>query len=109
MGDTTDATTGGPDILPVAYQPPRLRITASYEPDNGRQPTGVEIEVFNDAPLTPAVIHQIVTGLAGVISGAATSPFSTAGTPATTTVRTVNAAKFDLTTGIGATSGGGTS
>lgn len=99
MGDTTD----DPDVLPVAYQPPRLRVTASYEPDNGRQPTGVEIEVFDDAPLTAAVIQQIVTGLAGVISGTASPSFGAAASPpasppASTVARTVNATTFDLST-----------
>ncbi len=91
MGDTT-----GPGAAPGFYQPPKLRITASYEPDNARQPTGVEIEVFNDEPLSATVIHQIVTGLAGVISGAAAAAGPAVGPVASTTNRTANSAKFDL-------------
>lgn len=101
MGDTT--VPDSPEHFSTAYQPPRLRINAAYEPHDDRRPTQVEIEVYDDAPLTPAVIHEIVTRLAGVISGPAENLFPAAtdpaSSPAGTLPRTVNSAKFNLIPG----------
>lgn len=66
-----DDPTPTTELQALPYQPPRLRITASYEPVDKRRPTGIEIEVFGDVELTPDTIRRITTGLARVIAGQA--------------------------------------
>lgn len=53
-----------PTTLPIAYQQPALRVTATYQTPAGGCPESVDIEVHDGPEITSDFIREVVHALA---------------------------------------------
>lgn len=56
------------ELEAFGYRPPRLRITATYDNDGATRLSSLDVEIHDDSTLAPAVIRQIVTDVAHVLT-----------------------------------------